>query len=63
MKYAYEIGLNGCGGCAVETLSYIYGSAGPPLVDSFHSTATGKAQEFVIKIAMIEEFGLRKGQS
>jgi fatty-acyl-CoA synthase len=32
-------------------------------VDSFPTTATGKVQKFVIKAAMIEELGLRKGQS
>jgi fatty-acyl-CoA synthase len=32
-------------------------------VDSFPTTATGKVQKFIIKAAMIEELGLRKGQS
>jgi hypothetical protein len=62
-EYAYEIGLNRCGGCVVEALSYIHGSAGPPLVDSFPRTATGRVQKLVIKATMVEELGLRKGQS
>lgn len=47
----------------MEALSYIHGGAGPPFVDTSPTMATGKVQKLVIKAAMIEELGLRKGQS
>jgi hypothetical protein len=47
----------------VEALSYIRGSAGPPLVDASPTKANGEVQNLVTKATMIEKSGLRKGQS